>query len=522
MHSVLLVDDEVFARKGLKKLIDWEAYGFQVLGEADNGEDALLLIEELKPDLVITDIRMPVLDGLSLIRACMDRKMAVPEFIIISGYDDFSYAQQAVRFGVHDFILKPIDEGLLQSALANLATQLTQHKHSEVRKIQAMYDRMISSTIKGEMSEADILEWMDQLGLNENDRIYYILIEINDIHPWQSKPQPSDSELMKRIEAVYQNITQSHERLYMYEHRSQMGFLLHTRLLEAIDMSANEFCAVLQQGLTESLEYTVYLYIGQGVNHLSELRHSYATAKQALQYKFADFARRTIFYDEISSYTLHHIERYNVLYEQLVEYVEEENSEKCDEVIDAIFEQFESKQFAPEAIKFAIHRCVVKLLKVINEMEIDESEITTLKSITSWHDLNISPEELKRLFTQFTKESALLLNKYRKEQISGGIQKIKTYIEQHYHENISLKSIANTFYLNPVYLGQLFKKAYGVYFNEYLLELRVNEAKRLLRQTDKKVYEITDEVGFRNADYFVTQFAKVEQMTPTEYRNKLL
>src|SRR5690606_25453685 len=110
LHSVVLVDDEVYTRKGLIKLIDWESCGFRITGEADNGEDALELIRTTNPDLVITDIRMPVLDGLGLIQQLIEEDEEPPVFVIISGYDDFSYAQQAVRYGVHDFILKPIDE----------------------------------------------------------------------------------------------------------------------------------------------------------------------------------------------------------------------------------------------------------------------------------------------------------------------------------------------------------------------------------------------------------------------------
>jgi len=134
----------------------------------------------------------------------------------------------------------------------------------------------------------------------------------------------------------------------------------------------------------------------------------------------------------------------------------------------------------------------------------------------------VSPAELKRLLSSFLLECASFVCKLRKEYAKGGIQKIKAYIEAHYNENISLKSIASVFYMNPVYLGQLFKKTYGLHFNEFLLQLRIGEAKKLLRQTDCRVYEIAEKVGFGSADYFVTRFEKLERMTPTEYRNKLL
>ena len=122
----------------------------------------------------------------------------------------------------------------------------------------------------------------------------------------------------------------------------------------------------------------------------------------------------------------------------------------------------------------------------------------------------------------FAEESGRYIANLRKRQQGGDIPKIRSYIEANYQENISLKSIAAVFYINPVYLGQVFKKAYGMYFNDFLQQLRVNEAKRLLRQTDLRIYEVAERVGFGNSDYFVTRFEKIEGVTPSEYRNSLI
>src|SRR5699024_3235911 len=125
MHKVYLVDDDVFVRKGIKTLIDWESLGFQVFGEADNGEDALAEIQELKPDLVLTDIRMPVLDGLDLVKKTKETLEKPPYFIVISGYNDFKYAQRALRYNVKDFILKPVDQEEIKKTLIKIASTIT-------------------------------------------------------------------------------------------------------------------------------------------------------------------------------------------------------------------------------------------------------------------------------------------------------------------------------------------------------------------------------------------------------------
>jgi two-component system response regulator YesN len=190
--------------------------------------------------------------------------------------------------------------------------------------------------------------------------------------------------------------------------------------------------------------------------------------------------------------------------------------------IDQIFSEFQLKWMTPEAVKMSIHRCVLTVVSLIKNMDGNEKELMTLPRMTKWHDLPITFHTLKQLFSDFIVESTTLVYHLRKEKNKGSVQKIKAYIELHYDENISLKSIASEFYMNPVYVGQLFKKKYGIYFNEFLLNIRIVEAKKLLRQTDMRIYEIAEKVGFNNADYFVTQFEKVKQMTPTEYRNKLV
>ena len=184
MYSVMLVDDEQFTRQGLRSLIDWQSCGYEVTMEADNGEDALELITKEKPDLVITDIRMPVLDGLELIRETyeqMDRLQA-PTFIIISGYNDFKYAQQAVRYGVHDFILKPIDKDEMTETLVNLNEKLRSERQERQRNEELLMNSMIETLIMGEASADMIAKWEQRL--HQAKHYQYMFIELNDVHPW--------------------------------------------------------------------------------------------------------------------------------------------------------------------------------------------------------------------------------------------------------------------------------------------------------------------------------------------------
>ncbi|MNN56098.1 Bifunctional transcriptional activator/DNA repair enzyme AdaA [compost metagenome] len=155
-------------------------------------------------------------------------------------------------------------------------------------------------------------------------------------------------------------------------------------------------------------------------------------------------------------------------------------------------------------------------------MDGSDEEIQRFKELAERGHGNWSLQMLKEHFMLAMQEAEEYIRQLRKEHCLGGIKPIKRYIDSHYQENISLKSIATEFYMNAVYLGRLFRKTYGIYFNDYLLGLRIREAKRLLRQSDLRMYEIAGRVGFQNADYFVTQFEKLEQVSPTEYRNMLI
>lgn len=522
--SVLLVDDEQFVRMGLRTLIDWESCGYEIIGEADNGEDALRIITEKHPDLVITDIRMPVLDGLELIRRVTEAGHLATKFIIISGYDEFKYAQQAMRYGVSDFILKPVDQDELQDILLRLRRQIAKDqiimKKTDVIWINAIFEALL----KGETNHKNIEEWEQVLGIQEAKKLFYMFIEINDDHLWEESGSHvfSDWEFCQHLGHIIAQILGLKEPVFLYQHeRSLYGMIVTDRVLSAFFGSTERLASTLQTRLSEAIGKTVMIYVGVPVPHVGQLHRAYATAKEALQYKFA-LPGGVVVYEKVKDQPLQYMELEPSLRQQLMEGVEENDEAQIREAVERIFNAFREHRFAPEVVKTAINQCVFSVVRLIRELKGREDELKSLQFMVGWQDLNIAPETLKRYFLAFMLESAGYIAELNLERSRGIIHKIKSYIDSHFCEDISLKSLGAMFYMNPTYLGQIFKKAYGVYFREYLMNLRINEAKRLLRQTDLCVYEIAERVGFNNPEYFVTQFEKVVKMTPAEYRNQCL
>ncbi|MCR2805101.1 response regulator transcription factor [Paenibacillus soyae] len=519
MFRVLLVDDEAYSRQGLKELIGWERCGFQVTGETDNGEDALDMILQQAPDVVVTDIRMPVMDGIGLIQRAVQEHKLNTKFIIVSGYGEFKYAQQAVKYGVCDFLLKPLDEVSMESTLLELKAKLEREAADAMRQRNLMSNDILGALIKGEFTEREAEEWQAVLGFPPKVRLHYLFIELNEPEIRFTERRPETAiDVRSWLHETLEQIAPACPPLLTLQHRGRLGVIVG-ELPE--NWSVGRLARTLQSKLQQQSGCPVCIYIGEPVDRLADLKQAYATAKDAMNYKFMDDSRHVFDFAELRGIQPNGIIMDNSWFANLTESMEENDEQAITQSVEQLFRQFRSGYYAPEAVRTSLHRCVSEALAMLHRMKVDTEAMTYKEPMLSWHDRNVTGPLLKELFGRFIQECSRLAAEQRKDFAKGGIQKMKSYIDAHYASNISLKSIAAKFYMNPVYLGQLFKKTYGTYFNDYVLHLRVNEAKRLLRLTDNRVYEIADKVGFNNVEYFVSQFEKLERMTPTEYRNSL-
>jgi len=516
MHKVLLVDDEGFARTGLRGLIPWNRLGFEIVAEAENGEEALHMIREEQPDLVVTDIRMPVLDGLQLIRTVKEQDIANPRFIIISGYNDFKYAQQAVRFGVEDFILKPIDEKELSDTLRRVAESLKREQLLEAGR-PALHMSLLESLLTGRLDESYIPGAAAALGLPSGRELCYIIAEVNDIGA-EPEARPADADCWKKELVRAADALTGGFKPLLHEHDEWTAGMLmplggHMRSWEEAARMLCEYVR-LPAGVLR-------LYVGDPAGAPEQIRHSFRSARILMDYKYALDGKNVISAKDADGMTLVRTELPSELYDRLLHAMEERDAAAAEAVLDEMFGAFKEHRYAPDAVAASIARLIRTVNRTIRTMDGDERALAGCTALSGWQEKPMTLRGLKALASAFVAEASDYMAGLRKEMAKGSIHKIKQYIERHFRENINLKVIAQQYYMNPVYLGQLFKKTYGVYFNDFLLDLRIQEAKRLLRQTDMRIYEIAAEVGFSNPEYFAAQFEKVVNMTPKEYRSAL-
>ncbi|CAI6084153.1 response regulator transcription factor [Cohnella sp. JJ-181] len=530
MRKIILVDDEMFARKGLAGLIAWEQYGFEVAGEAEDGEEALALIGRIAPDVVVTDIRMPVLDGLELIREARERGYPDTRFIIISGYSDFKYAQQAVRFGVQDYLLKPIDEYELIACLVRIGEELRREQAraaaEDALRRPSLFEALLAGRAEERADEAGHDAYRDTFGWPAGLCYRYYAVELNDAPPEEDEAaalrRAGDVEraLVRAISGASAVPTPSAEPYVHYRSRYELALLVPGA------SEAREAHAVGERLARAAAcgDGTVpRVYVGESVTGLPQARRSYLTAQETRKHKFARDDETVLLYEAVRDEPPGiRRELDAALYAALLEGLEEHRLDAMRGAADRMLAAFREQRFPPDAVAAAVSRAVYGATGIVRTMQGDERELRTMNAALAWQDAPRTLAGLRGLLLSFLTECAGYISSLRESIGKGDIAKIKAYIDRHFSENISLKSIAQRYYMNSVYLGQLFKKTYQVYFNDYLLQLRIQEAKRQLRQTDKKVYEIAASVGFCNADYFVTQFEKVERKTPTEYKHAIL
>ncbi|KWX70543.1 response regulator transcription factor [Paenibacillus jilunlii] len=515
MFKVLLVDDEVFVRKGLLELIPWESLKLSIAGEADNGAEALDMITQLEPDLVITDIRMPILDGLDLIRSVKEHAGLDLTFIIISGFNDFKYAQQALRYGVHDYILKPIDEEEMTATLRKLSYTMGRKRIATLTNEDLTTSAIMEALVQENLQAEDAEPYAAALGLEGERGFLYAMTEI---HAGQ-RDKPTT---MKQFQEALHFHEEGGAGIPVLEQQpGTFGILLCTDRITGGRGGLSLHLERLRAALSERLNTGLSLYAGDPVDTLDQVHHSYSEANEAARHKYAENTG-VIMYSGVKDKPLYVFDMSPVLASKLIMQLEEGNKNDYRQTVNSMFRLFHEQRFTPQAVTGSLSRCMTGILGVIKEMDGNDEEILRLKELAERGHGHWSLQMLQEHFMQAIQEAAEYITRLRKEHCLGGIKPIKRYIDAHYRENISLKSLAGEFYMNAVYLGRLFRKTYGVYFNDYLLELRIQEAKKLLRQSDLRMYEIAGRVGFQNADYFVTQFEKLEQISPSEYRNMLI
>ena len=542
MLKIFLAEDEVIVRETIKRMIPWEDLGFELVGEAADGEMALPLLIRQKPDLLITDIKMPFMDGLTLAKLA---KKELPELkiVILSGYDDFNYAKQAINIGVEDYLLKPITKNALIERLSEIRSRYehekTQKEYYEKfqREMQA-YEKNSSrdffeALVRGSMDMMEVYKKAEKLGVDIVAEAYNILIfTMNSEEDFSGQKEGYSEWEAESLEMLEEFFSGHPSAMLFRSNIFSYGVLLKGQK-ESIKEITKE-CVGKIQGILKRKESKRewFLAVGQPVERLSQIKKSYHTASRA-------FSQRYL-YDE------------NILYYDEMEMMEHRSGQadtndnaylkKVDvnALNPAILQKFLSNGIQEEIENFvkdyfyAIGQEPMESLVFRNYviLNVRFSVITFLKGLGCDTE-GMEPENTEEILAESGKniESAIAYAEKMvsqaitiRDQNSGNKNRsiLKTavdFIESHYmEEEISLNTVANVANVSANHFSALFSQNMGQTFIEYLTSLRMNKAKELLRCTGMRSSEIAGEIGYKDAHYFSYLFKKTQGMTPSDYR----
>jgi len=516
MYKVMIVDDEPLIREGLKTLIDWEAYGFQVVQTAKDGLDALDKAEVHKPDLLIIDIRMPGMDGLQLIETIRGRNWN-PKLLILSGYADFDYAKKAIKSRVEGYILKPVDEDELIEYLTSIKHALDREQEEEKQfssVTRRSCETLIQSALTGSGSyKGSISSRASELGLIwKQYQVLLLLIQFDNAR---------QVDVLSSAREKLENWVEGQKLGVVFVRDLQIGILLRSHY--ATSSQLDRLYKEMGEALGE-LDLIYYAAIGRTVYRFVDIKASYDEAFELLKRKFFAAGGRILSL-ETSPELKSMIERAKPKDEfdaepyadRLYLALDIANKESIRDTLASMKEEMMRCDMTEQEVKTS---AVQILSSVVGKLLQHHEELRNVHlDSASWILDFYRYETISEMFASIGDKLCQLVDRFATMNSETLVKRMIDLIHRNYNENLKLETLADIFNYNSAYLGKMFKSQTGEYFNTYLDKVRIEKAKELLEE-GLKVYQVAERVGYTNVDYFHSKFKKYTGVSPSAYRSK--
>lgn len=535
MYRIILIDDEPLILAGIASLICWEEHDCCIVGKSTNGNDAIELILETQPDIVITDIRMPVMDGLELIEACR-KKHCEFAFIFLTNLEDFQLAKQAVHLGAIDYLVK------LDLQPQTLVQALDRAKEY-CSRMESHHNRELYTLLLKDTQDQQERNYFSQLILSPSDH-----------------GLPSNPEISARYRDAYlillqmqpEQILFGHAEAYDYQFISSQlldivsgicarYFSSHTLLMPQKDTlllvvtpkpesdnrkSLSEFCTKINVALSTYFALTALFGISRKKAETSMLPDAFREAQSALTHCYYESSLRIAFYKNQDSRLKPPAQRefnINFLKKSMSAAVLENESQDLKEIFSQLSELF--TQYKPDKTQ-AVSACI-NIYSYLHDLLQNESfeENAFPYSIDIAEQLSRlgSLDDILQWLDSFCDKICTLLTERKEKRSDKFVHMAKRYIHEHYKEKLTLSDIADHLKISPGYLSTSFSNYMNRTISDYIAEVKIEHAKELIDSGQYLIYEIANQLGFENAYYFSKVFKKVTGMSPKNYecRNKI-
>lgn len=533
---LLIAEDELWLRKRLVSTIDWSSYGISEVYEAEDGGEALEIALKEKPDIVITDIRMPELSGIDLMKK-LNENSIFSKMIVVSGYDDFEYAQGALRMGAINYLLKPVDEEELLDSVKRCVEELKKEKNKEtVFDKQSAASEMLMEHIYEDLifetSEKRTEELLQKLSRKEIGFPFQSAAVVN----MQVREHTFfvNDKVKSDMWSVYQWLRRNlqedcYECQYLYMRGSQIVLLLFGDDLEAKFMERVEnWVQLILEALQKKLNISLFMAAGGVTDDFSGIHRSYEMAQKKIKEKRAEEKRILALRNQETEQELN--TRFDDVYGEydfklLIKEIRNGDSEKAQTELQAILQSSSRRLQSADMMKLQLFymnfinriagACLPECEAYADELAMQC--MTVMRELICIGSDTIVTEmwDCLRKFVEKLVEVYQENNGKRKHWM---IDQVLQYVEENYNTALSTRDIAGRFFMNTSYFSKLFHEQMGCTFSNYLINVRVEKAKMMLTQTNMKLYDIAEAVGYTNVQYFSTIFKEKEGLTPSAFR----
>ncbi|MCQ2981945.1 MAG: response regulator [Treponemataceae bacterium] len=523
MYSVFIVDDEVIVREGIRSKIDWDNLPFTFAGEASDGELALSMIQEIKPDILITDIKMPFMDGLELAKNVKKMQPWI-RIIILSGHDEFDYAKKAISIGVEDYILKPFTSDDLLTSMNKIASSLDNQKKelSDIARLKneieassdLLREKFLSDLILGSFNSSDAIEKASELSISLLSRMY--LVTISELH----NEANSIDDLITAKSCLLSSTVGNPDIISFFLSPFTYVSIFKGTQADTLEEQAYSSADAIQHAVSKNTSCTVVTTIGSTVDRTALITKSYQDANHILEL-CTDFSKsRIIGSQDIASYADKSFSF--VQTDPLMDRIKYATINELDDIIDQYL-----KLLGEDTFQFSVMASYLFIDVVMAASKLVEEAGGNIKDVIPdvlTHTFVAHAVENRITFIQqirFVLEAVLT---FRDSNLQGRysdvILRAKKYIDENYaNPDICLHSVAEEVHFSPNHFSTIFSQECGITFIEYLTSVRVDQAKHLLANSQKRSSDIAYEIGFNDPHYFSYIFKKATGYTPRDYRS---
>ena len=531
MYKAVIIDDDPVIRKGLKNVLDWESMGFSILGEAEDGRYGLDLFEKTNPDLIVTDIMMPNMNGLEMIEHYRNRNKDV-KIIIVTAFRNFEYAKQALKIGVVDLVLKPTRINELSNAVMRAAKEIREDERKrEELKIQEQLFRENLPALKEKFLHDFVFDLeipdgseRERLDLFNIDLSFFYIIIIR----FTNADELSTYNLYLRqigISRLCEDVFKDFFNIQKIQFKTVQSAFLITPSPEYKDKNRGGYLPKLREILDEfitivnsSINLEISIGLSSSGSGIKQLSMKYKEAALALEKIFFTGPSVVIEYSDDIAGTEKIIKTLVSAgdMEALILAVKSGNIEKVCEWFNSFASRGTDGVSAPE-IRSVCGEIYWKILSVYQSLDKAEADApNTLKAVYK----SQSFPDICEIIRKFAVETATLTNSVQNKNIEELAGKCREYIKEHYAETLRSDDLASRFFVSTSYLRVIFKKVVGKNLEDYTNSVRIKRAIELIESSDLKSYQIAERVGIEDPSFFSRLFKKTTGFTPLEFKDR--